>query len=222
MPQPDRGRLGGRHIHQGPEGAVIDDSCDRLALTHVVAQLDRIKVTDLPGDRRRHILVAKRRRVSLDLIGTADRFGHVVVALTRRDGALLVQKDVTLGVDAIAAGQGFAGVEIGTLLHVVEHQDRLAGLHPLPLHGQDLDHPAIDLGAQGHIGGRFEPADHLNARHEGGVADLLYLNHQRRPALGLGGAGHQGEHRQQRNQVDGRMTHSQGAYGRKLPRIWPG
>ena len=143
--------LGGRHIHQGPEGAVVHDSRDRLALAHVIAELDRIQVADFPVDGGGDELVAQGGGAGAGLVPALDRLGHVGVPVLGRDRPLLVEKDIALGVDAILERLSPIRIKRGRLLHVVEHEDGLARLHPLALPGQDAHHPAIRLGTHHHI-----------------------------------------------------------------------
>ena len=180
--------LGGRHVHQGPEGAVVDDARDRLALAHVIAELHRIEVADLAIDRSGDELVAEGGGTGAGPITTLDRLGHVVVPVLGGDGPLFVEEDVSLGIDAILDRLGPVGIERRRLLHVVEHQDRLACLHPLPLGGQDAHHTAIRLGPHHHVGGRLDGADRFDAGSEAERSHGHGLNRQGRTCLGLTGA----------------------------------
>ena len=116
-----------------------------------------------------------------------NRLGNVKVAILGGYRSLLIQKDITLRVNQILTGLGLAGIQVCRLLHVIEHQDRLASLHSLALGRQDLHHSPVNLRAQCHITGGAELADYLNRGAEISLTDGLELHYQRWPGGLLGG-----------------------------------
>jgi len=125
-----------------------------------------------------------------------NRLGDIGIALFGGHSALFVQKDVALGIEPVLARLCLGGVQRRGLLHVVEHQDRLARFHRLALLHQDLHDPSIRLRPEGDIRGGAQATDDVNRGIEFSAANRLDL-HRGGLTLGLLGATAQQEQQRQ-------------------------
>ena len=149
-----------------------------MTLADVIAQLHRVEITDHAIDRCSDIFIAECCCIGLHLVAALNRLRHIKVTIAGGDSTLLIQKDVSLGVEKVFARFCLAGIEARRLLHVIEHDDRVTSLHALPLGGQDLHHTAIGFWPQGYIRRGTQLTHHIDRRIELRFSDGGHLHRE--------------------------------------------
>ena len=112
----------------------------------------------LASNRRHHVLVIEGGLIGPESISTFNRLGDVIVAVFGGNGALVVQKDVAIGIDPGFTRLCSCCIHLRALLHLIEGEQQVTWLHLLALlHGHRGD-PTVNLGRHRNITDRFERA----------------------------------------------------------------
>jgi hypothetical protein len=181
QPHPQPGGMDGRHVDAGEQSVVPHDAGEGGSGLHQVPLL-HLQIGNRAPDRgpqipERQIGLAGRQLLAGRKVLLAE-----LIALVGAGGPLAHQPVVPLIVQALGGHLGPQPSHFGAGLGLVEHQQQLAGAHPIPLAHQKLLDPAAGLGRQLHLLHRLQGAHRIDHITEAGVP-------HRRNADGQGRAG---------------------------------